>query len=67
MKLATFTHGGSTRIGVVADDSMVDLSAAAPELPREMMAFLDGGRTRARARTPGGERRAQNSARASQA
>jgi len=43
MKLATFTHGGSTRIGVVADDSMVDLSAAAPELPREMVAFLEAG------------------------
>ncbi len=43
MKLATFTHGGNTRIGVVADDSMVDLSAAAPELPREMVAFLEAG------------------------
>src|SRR5208283_1524071 len=37
---ATFTHGGATRIGVVVDDSIVDLAAAAPELPRDMTAFL---------------------------
>jgi 2-keto-4-pentenoate hydratase/2-oxohepta-3-ene-1,7-dioic acid hydratase in catechol pathway len=43
MKLATFTHGGKTRIGVVEDDSIVDLSAAVPELPREMIAFLAAG------------------------
>src|ERR1700730_3958974 len=43
MKLATFTHGGPTRIGVVAGDSMIDLAAAAPELPREMAAFLAAG------------------------
>ena len=33
MKLATFTHSGTTRIGVVDGDEVVDLSAAAPELP----------------------------------
>jgi 2-keto-4-pentenoate hydratase/2-oxohepta-3-ene-1,7-dioic acid hydratase in catechol pathway len=43
MKLATFTHDGSTRIGVVIDDSIVDLAAAASELPREMIAFLAAG------------------------
>ena len=43
MKLATFTHGGTTRIGVVDGDSMIDLAAAAPELPREMAAFLAAG------------------------
>src|SRR5271163_2013287 len=43
MKLATFTHGGTTRIGVVAGDSIIDLAAAAPELPREMAAFLAAG------------------------
>jgi 2-keto-4-pentenoate hydratase/2-oxohepta-3-ene-1,7-dioic acid hydratase in catechol pathway len=43
MKLATFTHGGTTRIGVVVEDSIVDLAAAAPELPREMIAFLEAG------------------------
>jgi 2-keto-4-pentenoate hydratase/2-oxohepta-3-ene-1,7-dioic acid hydratase in catechol pathway len=43
MKLATFTSGGVTRIGVVIGEEMVDLSAAAPELPREMSAFLEAG------------------------
>ena len=43
MKLATFTHGGTTRIGVVDGDEVVDLSAAAPDLPREMVAFLEAG------------------------
>jgi 2-keto-4-pentenoate hydratase/2-oxohepta-3-ene-1,7-dioic acid hydratase in catechol pathway len=43
MKLATFTHGGVTRIGVVSGQEIVDLSAAAPRLPREMVAFLAGG------------------------
>jgi 2-keto-4-pentenoate hydratase/2-oxohepta-3-ene-1,7-dioic acid hydratase in catechol pathway len=42
MKLATFTHGGRTRIGVVAGDEIVDLSDV-PGLPREMRAFLDAG------------------------
>jgi 2-keto-4-pentenoate hydratase/2-oxohepta-3-ene-1,7-dioic acid hydratase in catechol pathway len=43
MKLATFTEKGSTRIGVVIEDSIVDLAAAAPDLPREMIAFLSAG------------------------
>jgi 2-keto-4-pentenoate hydratase/2-oxohepta-3-ene-1,7-dioic acid hydratase in catechol pathway len=43
MKLVTFSHGGATRIGLVVDDNVVDLSAAAPELPREMAAFLGEG------------------------
>ncbi len=40
MKLATFTHCGSTRIGVVEGDEVVDLAEAAPELPREMTALF---------------------------
>ena len=44
MKLATFTHQGRTGIGVVTDESIVDLAAAAPELPHEMVAFLGAGR-----------------------
>jgi 2-keto-4-pentenoate hydratase/2-oxohepta-3-ene-1,7-dioic acid hydratase in catechol pathway len=44
MKLATFTHQGKTSIGIVTDESIVDLAAAAPELPREMVAFLGAGR-----------------------
>lgn len=43
MKLATFTHARSTRIGVVVGDEVVDLAAAAPELPHEMCAFLAAG------------------------
>jgi 2-keto-4-pentenoate hydratase/2-oxohepta-3-ene-1,7-dioic acid hydratase in catechol pathway len=44
MKLATFTHDGRTRIGVVDEDGVLDLSVAAPGLPREMVAFLAAGR-----------------------
>jgi 2-keto-4-pentenoate hydratase/2-oxohepta-3-ene-1,7-dioic acid hydratase in catechol pathway len=44
MKLVTFTHGHSTRIGVVVGEGIVDLAAAAPELPTEMTAFLAAGR-----------------------
>jgi len=43
MKLATFTHQGRTRIGVVQDGGILDLSAAAPALPQEMRAFLEAG------------------------
>jgi 2-keto-4-pentenoate hydratase/2-oxohepta-3-ene-1,7-dioic acid hydratase in catechol pathway len=43
MKLVTFTQGGSTRIGVLNGDTIVDLSVAAPHLPREMCAFLAAG------------------------
>src|SRR5262245_42808774 len=43
MKLATFTHDGRTRIGVVTGDEMLDLAAALPTLPVEMRAFLDAG------------------------
>jgi len=43
MKLATFSHGGGTRIGVVVDDTIVDLAAAEPALPRDMIAFIAQG------------------------
>ena len=43
MKLATFTHGGRTRIGVVGSDEVLDLEAAVPTLPTEMRTFLDAG------------------------
>ena len=43
MKLATFSHAGATRIGMIVDEQMLDLAAAAPELPREMTAFLAAG------------------------
>ncbi len=43
MKLARFTQGGSTRVGVVVEEEIVDLAAAAPELPRGMVPFLVAG------------------------
>lgn len=43
MKLVTFTQGGTTRIGVVDGTNVVDLAAAAPQLPREMCAFIAAG------------------------
>ena len=43
MKLARFTHNNATRLGVVVDDSIVDLGAV-PELPRDMVAFLSAGK-----------------------
>jgi 2-keto-4-pentenoate hydratase/2-oxohepta-3-ene-1,7-dioic acid hydratase in catechol pathway len=43
MKLATFTHQGRTGVGVVDGDSIVDLAAAAPELPRDMTGLLGAG------------------------
>ena len=61
MKLATFTHAGSTRIGVVRGEELVDLSAAAPDLPRDLIAFLAQGQ---RARQRAGEAAAASSARA---
>ncbi|HVH18738.1 MAG TPA: fumarylacetoacetate hydrolase family protein [Myxococcota bacterium] len=43
MKLCTFVAGGAHRIGVVDGDAVVDLSDAAPDLPREMTALLAAG------------------------
>ncbi len=43
MKLATFTHEGITRVGVVTGDEIVDLAAAAPDLPHQMVALLELG------------------------
>src|SRR5262245_31941 len=43
VKLATFTHAGRTRIGLVNDSEVVDLATAVPDLPQEMCAFLRAG------------------------
>ncbi len=43
MKLATFTHGGTTRIGKVVDDKIIDLTKADPSLPTDMISFLAAG------------------------
>jgi len=45
VKLCTFEHAGTTRLGVVLGDGVADLAAAAPELPREMTALLAAGDT----------------------
>jgi 2-keto-4-pentenoate hydratase/2-oxohepta-3-ene-1,7-dioic acid hydratase in catechol pathway len=45
MKLATFSHEGRSRIGLIDGAEVVDLSAAAPGLPDEMVAFLAAGPT----------------------
>ncbi|MDG2003385.1 MAG: fumarylacetoacetate hydrolase family protein [Novosphingobium sp.] len=44
MKLVTFTDQISTRIGVVQDDLVLDLSRLAPSLPTDMVTFLAAGR-----------------------
>ena len=41
MKLATFSEGGSTRVGIVRGDEIADLGGT--DLPREMIALLSGG------------------------
>ena len=43
MKLATFTDGDGARIGIVVGELVIDLSAAAPDLPTDMVAFLAAG------------------------
>jgi 2-keto-4-pentenoate hydratase/2-oxohepta-3-ene-1,7-dioic acid hydratase in catechol pathway len=43
MKLATFTHENATRIGIVEGDEVVDLAAAAPRLPQDMLSFIEAG------------------------
>lgn len=59
MRLATFTAEGTTRVGLVVGDELVDLAAAAPELPREMPQLLAAGAGDAlrRAADGGGGRR----------
>ncbi len=43
MRLVTFSQGGHPRIGLLRDEEIIDLSVAAPGLPREMVAFLEVG------------------------
>jgi 2-keto-4-pentenoate hydratase/2-oxohepta-3-ene-1,7-dioic acid hydratase in catechol pathway len=44
MRLVTFRDASSARIGVLVDDTIVDLAAASPRLPRDMGGFVAGGR-----------------------
>lgn len=41
MRIARFTHEGSTRLGAVVDDRVVDLSAADPSLSPDLLVHLD--------------------------
>ncbi|MDX5365872.1 MAG: fumarylacetoacetate hydrolase family protein [Alphaproteobacteria bacterium] len=50
MKLATFEYKGGTRLGVVKDAGVVDLSAAAPSLPRDMAALISSDKAMEEAR-----------------
>ncbi|MAG31877.1 MAG: hypothetical protein CL908_13395 [Deltaproteobacteria bacterium] len=43
MKLITFSERGTTRIGLLTGEEVVDLQAAAPDVPTEMVAFLEAG------------------------
>lgn len=43
MKLVTFNQQNSTRVGVVTENSVVDLAAATPELPQDMVGLLAAG------------------------
>ena len=43
MKLATFTHAGRTRIGVVDGEEIIDVAAASSSLPADMLALLEAG------------------------
>jgi 2-keto-4-pentenoate hydratase/2-oxohepta-3-ene-1,7-dioic acid hydratase in catechol pathway len=43
MRLATVTESSNTRIGVLKDDGVIDLSRAAPELPTDMIGLLSAG------------------------
>jgi 2-keto-4-pentenoate hydratase/2-oxohepta-3-ene-1,7-dioic acid hydratase in catechol pathway len=43
MRLITFTQNGSTRIGRLNGDAVTDFSQSNPELPTDMVAFLEAG------------------------
>ena len=43
MKLATFTHAGTRKLGVVEGDQVVDLSLADAQLPADMLSLLEAG------------------------
>jgi len=43
MKLATFTHQASTRIGIVEGDQMLDVTRVEVAIPSDMLSFLEAG------------------------
>ena len=43
MKLVTFTEAGWSRVGLLKDDGVIDLSIACPSLPHEMLGLIQAG------------------------
>lgn len=43
MKLATFTHKGVTRVGIVVNEAIVDVAVENADLPQNMIDVLEGG------------------------
>ena len=43
MRLVTFSTGAETGIGISTDRGIIDLARSAPDLPRDMVAFLEAG------------------------
>ncbi|HTY69017.1 MAG TPA: fumarylacetoacetate hydrolase family protein, partial [Alphaproteobacteria bacterium] len=44
MRLVAFEEAGSARLGVVENNNVVDLAAAAPSLPRDLVGLIATGR-----------------------
>lgn len=44
MRLVTFDQNGAARLGVCVGNSVVDLSVAAPDLPRDLVALIRAGK-----------------------
>ena len=49
MQLVTFTESNNTRIGLLKDDGVIDLSAVKPGLPTDMLGFIQAGDSAKRA------------------
>ena len=45
MKLVTFTHGSTTRIGAIVAEEVVDVSGHGRDVPHDMLTFLAQGET----------------------
>jgi 2-keto-4-pentenoate hydratase/2-oxohepta-3-ene-1,7-dioic acid hydratase in catechol pathway len=43
MKIATFTHAGNTRLGVVRGDEIIDVASANSRVPGDLRALLEAG------------------------
>ncbi|MEY4607093.1 MAG: hypothetical protein RLY45_1853 [Actinomycetota bacterium] len=44
MKIARFTHAGSTRLGIVDGDAVIDVGSADPSLPADLGTLIAAGR-----------------------